>query len=236
MTQVLIVQNITREGPGLLARVLDRAGIAYDLVDLDKGETFPDPRGYKALVVLGGPDSANDDTDKMRAELAQVEVALDAGMPYLGICLGLQVLVKAVGGQVVPGAEKEIGLTDAAGKSYAVEPTAEGGADSLLAGLPPVLDVFQLHGETVELTPGMELLATGEHCRNQIVRVADRAYGIQSHFELTPDMLAVWAAQDPDLQPIGAEVLAAGFERIRENYTRIGESLLTNFLHIAGLL
>ncbi len=236
MADVLIVQNITREGPGLLAGVLDRAGISYNLVDLDKGETFPDPRDYKALVVLGGPDSANDTTGKMQAELAQVKVALGSGVPYLGICLGLQVLVQAAGGQVVSGTEREIGLVDAAGKPYTVELSADGKADPLFARLPSTLDVFQLHGETVRLTPGMTLLATGEHCQNQIVRVADRAYGIQSHFELTPEMLAVWAAQDPDLQPIGADALAAGFERIRENYTHIGETLLTNFLRVARLV
>jgi GMP synthase-like glutamine amidotransferase len=236
MSELLIVQNISREGPGLLDQVLKDAGIPYDLVNLDKGETFPDPRNYKAVVVLGGPDSANDQTEKMTAELAQIKVVLDNAIPYLGICLGLQTLVKAAGGNVVPGAEKEIGLVDAAGEPYAVNLTEAGEADPLFAGLSAKLDVFQLHGETVELTSEMILLATGVHCQNQIVRVAPRTYGIQSHFELTPEMLAVWAAQDPDLQPIGAEALASGFENIRESYTHIGQTLLTNFLRIAGLL
>ncbi len=235
MAEVLIVQNITRERPGLLDQVLKKKGIPYDLVDLDAGEMFPDPRAYKAVVVLGGPDSANDTTNKMTAELAQIQLALDAGVPYLGICLGLQTAVKAAGGRVVPGREKEIGLVDAQGAPYAVQLTEVGRTDPLFANLPTTLAVFQLHGETVELSPDMELLATGTHCQNQIVRIADRAYGIQSHFELTPDMLAVWAAEDPDLQPIGLESLKRAFERIREDYTNIGEALLTNFLHIAGL-
>lgn len=98
MADLLIVKNITREAPGLLARVLDEHNISYDVVDLDKGEPFPSPLTYKALVVLGGPDSANDATDKMQQELDQVRAAFTAGLPYLGICLGLQVGVKAAGG------------------------------------------------------------------------------------------------------------------------------------------
>jgi hypothetical protein len=65
MNDVLIVKNISREGPGLLERILVEAGLTATVVDLDKGESFPSPLGYKALVVLGGPDSANDTTDKM---------------------------------------------------------------------------------------------------------------------------------------------------------------------------
>ncbi|MDB5185659.1 MAG: glutamine amidotransferase class-I, partial [Candidatus Saccharibacteria bacterium] len=100
---------------------------------------------------------------------------------------------------------------------------------------PEVLDVFQLHGETVELTPDMTVLATGKFCLNQIVRVAPKAYGIQSHFELTPEMLAVWAEQDPDLIPIGKDKLLADFKAIEQSYTRIGQTLLRNFLRIAEL-
>lgn len=235
MSELLIVQNISREGPGLLEQVLRDENVAFDLVDLDKGQEMPPLDGYKALVVLGGPDSANDDTVKMTAELSRIKEGLDTGLPYLGICLGLQTLVKAAGGKVVPGEVKEVGFIDPDNSQHTVAVTDEGKADPLLAGLPEVLDVFQLHGETVELNPDMTVLATGKFCRNQIVRVAARAYGIQSHFELTPEMLAVWAEQDPDLIPIGKDKLLADFEAIKQSYTRIGQTLLRNFLKIAEL-
>lgn len=236
MTDLLIVKNVTREAPGLLARVLDEHNISYKVVDLDKGEAFPSPVGYKALVVLGGPDSANDTTVKMTQELQQVRAAFDAGLPYLGICLGLQVAVKAAGGAVVPGAQKEIGFINPLGQQYTVEVTEAGAQDPLLAGLSGSLKVFQLHGEVVELTPSMQLLATATGCPNQVVKIGDKAYGIQSHFELTDNMLKTWAEQDPDLTPIGYEKLKADFAVIREEYTDIGETLLHNFLRIAGLL
>ena len=236
MSELLIVKNITREGPGLLQQVLEEANISFDVVDLDIGEAFPTPTDYKALVVLGGPDSANDTTDKMGRELDQIKVALNAGIPYLGICLGLQTLVKVAGGSIVKAENKEVGFINPDGSQYTVERTEAGKSDPLLAGLNESLDVFQLHGEAVEMTDTMTLLATGKYCQNQIVKVADKAYGIQSHFELTPEMLAVWAANDPDLMPIGNERLQADFEAIKEPYTRIGETLLRNFLGVANLL
>jgi GMP synthase (glutamine-hydrolysing) len=235
MSELLIVQNISREGPGLLEQVLRDENVTFDLVDLDKGQEMPSLDDYKAFVVLGGPDSANDETAKMTGELGRIKEALNVGLPYLGICLGLQTLVKAAGGKVVPGEVKEVGFINPDGNQHTVAVTDEGKADPLLAGLPESLDVFQLHGETVELTPSMEVLATGKFCKNQIVRVADKAYGIQSHFELTPEMLSVWAEQDPDLIPIGKDKLQADFEAIKQSYTDIGQTLLRNFLRIAEL-
>jgi GMP synthase (glutamine-hydrolysing) len=236
MANLLLVKNISREGPGLLATVLDEHRIPYDVADLDKGEAFPDPTAYKALVVLGGPDSANDNSAKMTNELKQVAQAFAAGIPYLGICLGLQVGVKAAGGRVVAGPHKEVGFIDQNGHMYAVEPTERGKHDPLLVGMMGSLPVFQLHGEVVELTDQMELLATAPDCPNQIVKIGPKAYGIQSHFELTDDMLKVWAAEDPDLTPIGYEKLAKDFTTIKSAYTDIGETFLHNFLRIAGLI
>jgi GMP synthase (glutamine-hydrolysing) len=236
MSELLIIQNITREGAGLLEQVLVDESVAFDIVDLDQGQSLPDLTEYKALVVLGGPDSANDDTSKMTGELAFIWQALEAGVPYLGICLGLQTLVKAAGGRVVKGEVKEVGFINPDGNQHTVSVTVEGKADPLLAGLPDELNVFQLHGETVELTSSMKVLATGKFCRNQIIKVADKAYGIQSHFEVTPEMLAVWAEQDPDLIPIGRNKLVADLEAITQSYTNIGQTLLRNFLRIANLI
>lgn len=236
MNKLLIVKNISREGPGLLERILQDEFISYDVVDLSAGQSIPSLDSYKAMVVLGGPDSANDDTQTMKAELARVREAVNTGMPYLGICLGLQVLVKAAGGNVIKGNVKEVGFRDPDDNQHTITLTEEGKNDPLFAGLPDRLDVFQLHGETVELTPDMALLATGEFCRNQVVKVSEYAYGIQSHFELTPEMLAGWAEQDPDLMPLGKKTLRADFEAIRESYTRTGMTLFRNFLTIAGPL
>jgi GMP synthase (glutamine-hydrolysing) len=239
--KVLIIQNITREGPGLLSRLLDEVAVGYDIADLSAGDTFPDPTKYAALVVLGGPDSANDTTQKMAGELAQVKKAFDAGVPFLGICLGLQVAVKVMGGSVVKSPVKEIGLSTPDGVPYSVSLTslaltALGRKDPLFVGLTNHFRVFQLHGETVDLTDSMQLLAVGQECHNQIVKFRRNAYGIQSHFELTRGMLIEWIKADPDLKPIGEQKLLAEFGEIEEVYTLTGLALLSNFLHIAGVI
>jgi GMP synthase-like glutamine amidotransferase len=236
MNDVLIVKNVSHEGPGLLQEVLDSASVSATVIDLDKGEAFPSPLGYKAVIVLGGPNSANDATPKMTQELEQIKIALDTKIPYLGICLGMQTLVKAGGGTVIPGAQKEIGFIDPSGNRYTIELTKSDKDDLLLAGLASSLAVFHLHGETVMLTDSMQLLGTGKYCENQIIKVTDTAYGIQSHFELTEEMLREWAKKDPDLLPIGEDTLVASYKTIQSTYNEIGRTIFTNFLKIAGLL
>ncbi len=231
MKDLLIIQNIDREGPGLLRQILDEEKVSFDLVDLDRRQ-IPKLDNYKALVVLGGPDSANDKTPKIEGELDVVRSALRKDLPYLGICLGLQILVKAGGGKVVQNKVKELGFIDPDGDQYTIQVTEEGRQDPLLTGLDENLEVFQLHGETVETTPDMAVLATGKFCKNQIVRVGQKAYGIQSHFELTPEMLEVWAEKDPDLIPIGKEKLLANFKAIEQSYVKTSQTLLRNFLKI----
>lgn len=117
MSDLLVVQNSTREGPGLLESILHEEQITYDLVDLDQGEVFPLVQPYKGVVVLGGPDSANDETPKMLAERGKVEEVLRRQIPYLGICLGLQVMVKAASGQVMKSPVQEVAKQSIAGLS-----------------------------------------------------------------------------------------------------------------------
>ena len=90
---------MTREDQGLLEELLKDRGIGYTVVDLDLGQKFPSVEKYGAVVVLGGPDSANDETEKMKNELVRIGEVVAAKIPYLGICLGLQALVKASGGK-----------------------------------------------------------------------------------------------------------------------------------------
>ena len=112
--------------------------------------------------------------------------------------------------------------------------TEEGETDPLFKGLDHSFNVFHLHGETVELTNDMTLLAVGKFCRNQIVKVGSNAYGIQCHFELTPEMFEIWINEDPDLLMLDNEVLRSDFENIKIKYTRVGRQLFQNFLNIAG--
>lgn len=200
--KILIVKNITHEDAGLFGDILNENNIPYDVVDLSLGKKFPNPKNYAAVMVFGGPDSANDDTEKMKQELQRIKETIDAGIPYLGICLGMQTLVKAAGGNVRKNEVKELGCRDAKGNHFEINLTEEGKNDAIFNGLNNKLNIFHLHGETVDLTPNMSLLAIGKYCKNQAVKIGKNAYGLQGHFELTEEKLRIWMAKDADLKKL----------------------------------
>lgn len=232
--KIFIVKNISREGPGIIEALLKEQNIPYTIIDLDKGHAFPHPKDYRALVVLGGPDSANDATEKMKIELQRIKEALSLKIPYLGICLGLQTLVKADGGKVIKSPVKEAGFKGPGAKPFIVSLTEDGKKDEFFNGLGDNFRVFQLHGETVELTQDMKLLGTGEFCQNQIVKVGTNAYGIQCHFELTSEMFELWLNEDTDLLRLDRKQLQNEFQAFLDEYTATGRKLFQNFLKIAG--
>jgi len=234
--KILVIKNISREDPGLLGEIIMEQGISYDIADLSLGQKPGSVENYGAIVVLGGPDSAIDETLKMKSELTLIRKVLAEGIPYLGICLGLQTMVKAGGGQVVKSPVPEVGLRDHNGQFYTVRLTREGRNDLLFDGMEDSFRVFHLHGETVTITENMQLLATGRSCLNQIVKIGSSAYGIQGHLELTESMLGTWIREDPDLHKINKEQLLHDFKSGIDIYSQTGRQLLTNFLRIAGFL
>ena len=231
---LLIIKNIIHEGPGLLEPILLERGIKYEILDLDQKTNFPNINHFSAFVVLGGPDSANDKNEKILKELQFVREIINAQNPYLGICLGLQLLVKACGGNVIKNPIKEIGFLDPENNPFSINLTKSGKEDPLFVGLDNSFSVFHLHGETVELTNEMELLGYGKFCKNQIVKVENNAYGIQCHFELTEKMLNLLINQDAELKLLNKDKLINTFNQIRKEYVLVGRKLFNNFLDIAG--
>lgn len=234
MNKLLIIKNESGEGAGLLYEVLHEMNISADEMDLNQGMFFPSPLDYGALIVLGGPDSANDTTEKMVTEIARIQEAINAKIPYLGICLGLQTLVKSAGGKVVKSPIKETGFRGPDNQLFRIELTETGKKDPIFEGLGNNFPVFQLHGETVEPTDSMIVLGTGKYCHNQIVKVADKIYGIQCHFELTREMFVQWMDEIDDLKAIDQEKCVEDFCSFYDEYTHTGKQLFRNFLKIAG--
>ena len=230
------IKNMTHEAAGLLSSIALQEKISYAIVDLYKGEAFPQVAPGEAVVILGGPDSANDVTPKILSELAAIRKCLDDGVPCLGICLGLQLLVKAAGGGVLKNPVKEIGFRDPAGAWFEIEKTSEGKKDPLLAGIPDICKIFQLHGETVSLASSMTCLARGECCENQIVKIQERVYGVQGHVELSERMFEDWLAADGDLGRRDPEALRRDFKLVRGELERSSGTIFKNFLRISGLL
>jgi GMP synthase-like glutamine amidotransferase len=186
--RVLAFRHVPFEGLGLLEETLRARGADIEYVDAwQSGDEIPLPPDDAALVFLGGPMSVNDDLPYLRREMELIRDAATRRLPVLGICLGAQLIAKAFGAAVYPNPQKEIGwfnlhFTDAAAR------------DPLFSGLSRET-VFHWHGETFDLPPGAELLASSDLCRNQAFRRAN-IYGLQFHLEVTPAMIAEWCAQD----------------------------------------
>lgn len=232
---ILVLKNHPREGLGLIESILNQNHIQFDVVDLDLSEKIPDLQNYTGLIVLGGPDSANDLTPKMIQELNLIKNAVSRDFAYLGICLGLQTLVKACGGDVIKNSVREIGWRDPNGNLFEIGLTSDGKSDKLFNNLNHTIPIFQLHGETVKLTSKMTLLATSKFCTNQIVKVGPKQYGIQGHFELTSEMFENWCKNDPDLQNLDYNSLATDYQKIRKEYEKTCRALIQNFLQLSGL-
>ena len=235
--RIWFIKNMTHEAAGLFSSFAEKEQIPYAIADLHKGDPFPEVEPGQALVVLGGPDSANDGTPKILSELEALRKCMRDGIPCLGICLGLQLLVKAAGGTVFRNSTKEIGFREPSGEWFEIGKTPEGKKDPLLAGIPDRSKIFQLHGETVGLTSSMACLARGRTCENQVVRIRDRVYGVQGHVELSERMFEDWLAADGDLRLMNHEDLKRDFREVRRELEQSSEIIFKNFLKISdGLI
>lgn len=234
--KVWFIQNISREGPGYFGELLQRWNIPFEVRCLEKGESLPEVGEEDAVIFLGGPMSANDKTKTMLALLEWVKGLVKRRTAYLGICLGLQVLVKAAGGNVTRSPAKEIGFRMAGKSFFSCTLTPAGAADPLFKRFTPAFNIFQLHGETVELIPGMTLLAEGKWCPNQIVLVGSCCYGIQGHLELNMPLLKDWIAEDDDLKHEDPQMLLKDWKASQNELHLNCRTVLLNFLKIAGIV
>jgi GMP synthase (glutamine-hydrolysing) len=187
---VLIFRHITMEHLGRIAPALDAAGIEARYVD----RGF-DPRLHgklhdaAGLISMGGFMSANDSADYIRRELGLIEEMIALGRPVLGVCLGAQMIAKALGARVFRSPVPEFGWLP-------VERTDAGRIDPVLAEFRDPETVLHFHGETFELPSGATWLAYTKDCANQAFRYGGNVYGFQFHLEATPEMLRQWCAAE----------------------------------------
>ncbi len=190
---VLIVKNVSVEGPGTIEDHLHQERIPCTIIDLQAGDPVPRLDGCTHLVVLGGPMAVYEmhRYPHLSAEANLIRSAIDAHKHVMGVCLGAQLLAHVLGARVYPGPAKEIGW-------YEVSLSEDGKADPLLSTLAlpgrNAARVFQWHGDTFDLPHGAVRLASSDLYPNQAFRCGDRIYGLQFHIEVTPDIVRDWLA------------------------------------------
>jgi GMP synthase-like glutamine amidotransferase len=197
--RVLVLEHVPFEGPGAIADWAAERGHALVRVALFRGEAVPPPSSVDALVVMGGPMGADDDDRYpfLREEKRLLKACVDGGRPVLGVCLGAQLLARALGSPVRAQGYREIGWFplrwDAAARSVPG-----------FASVPVEAVVFHWHGDTFGVPAGTVRLASSNACPNQAYATADgRVVGLQFHLEM----------RDADLRSLvesGRDEIAAG--------------------------
>lgn len=184
--RVLIVLHQDNSTPGRLGRALEERGFALDIRKPRFGDPLPATMAdHAGVVVFGGPMSANDPDDFVKAEIDWIDVPLRENARYLGICLGAQMLAKHMGAKVSshPEGRVEVGY-------HPIRATEAGAA---LHDWPD--HVYQWHTEGFDAPAGSRVLAEGEHFPVQAIKVGEAAYGFQFHPELTHAMMYRWTVR-----------------------------------------
>jgi GMP synthase (glutamine-hydrolysing) len=216
---VLIVLHQEHSTPGRIGNALSAVGHPLDIRRPRFGDPLPETLDdHAGAVILGGPMSANDSDNYVRREIAWIEVALREQQPFLGICLGAQMLAKQLGARVAPHPQ---GLTQIG--YYPIRPTAAG--RSLCPDWPD--QVYHWHREGFELPRGAELLAEGDDFPMQAFRFGN-AFGLQFHPDVTTKMMHCWTARG-EMDLPGARPRHLHFAE-RTVYDVIERAWLKNFI------
>ena len=220
--RALVIMHVENEGPGVFGNLLEAAGIEVRVARLHLGDDLPGAGEVDAALSMGGPMNVYEEEHYpfLRDETRFLQDAAARDLPVLGICLGAQMIAKAAGAAVTRNPVEEVGWRT-------VDLTDVGLADPLFRGLPPVLPVFQWHGDTFAVPDGGALLATGVDCHNQAFRFR-RSYGLQFHLEADRALLAAWFAG----KPAGDEILRR-CDKLAPAVGRFVRILFANFLEIA---
>lgn len=174
------IQHVSFEGPGLISEWMAERGYPFPRIALWNADPLPDPAELDLLVVMGGPMNVDDTDDHpwLVEERAFIRAAINAGVRVLGICLGAQLIARAMGARVYRGPVQEVGWFPVL-RLFA-------GSHPLGDALPASFEAYHWHGDTFELPEGAVHLAGSELYPNQAFALGNRVLGLQCHLETTP--------------------------------------------------
>jgi len=239
MKNILVLQHIAIEDPGYIKDLMEADGWNLLQIELDAGESIPsDLSGFDAMLCMGGPMDT-----WMEAEYPWLieekrriyEWVVIMGKPFLGFCLGCQLLGEVLGGQIVKSEPAEIGVLD-----INMTPAAED--DILFADFPAIIKAVQWHSFEVrglESNPDVTILGSSDTTPYQIFKFRNHAYVVQFHVEVRSDTVMQWGCV-PEYKTalessLGSDALAEFDQAAQANMAemnRLAKLLYTNFKKI----
>lgn len=181
MSKVLLIKNAKLEGPGAVGELLESDGFTLETI-FAKKEKIPE-LDHSCLLVLGAPESANDDKQYLQDEMNLIRDAVQKNIPTLGICLGSQLIARALGARVYSGTKKEVGFYHDVKIDYDSK-------SRLFEGISNPFTVFHWHGDTFDIPKNATRLAYSD-LYNQAFQYGS-AVGVQFHFEVDKQAIISW--------------------------------------------
>ena len=234
--EILVLQHINIEDPGYIKDLMIKDGVNITTIELDEGEKIPNNLNFfDGMLCMGGPMDTwmEKDYPWLIEEKKKIkEFVVDLNKPYLGFCLGCQLLGEVIGGKVVKTNNPEIGMLD-------VNFLDEKKKDILFADFPQKITSLQWHSyevQELEKNKDVTLIASSKETKYQIFRYKDNAYGIQFHIEIKDTTVNDWGCVPEYKSALENQLGQGALEKFdkdaKENMTNMNnysKILYTNF-------